>query len=323
MKKYNFLVAFMLFVLGFSACQLEDYSTMEFYKQMVSLLSKENYNIYTDVFPYDDGQPVKQYFSITVSGSQPNPDAFTVELEHDTILFNQYNRSNFDIDTSKYAILLDESRFTIDSYKVEFPANNPDPYVTVGMSVIPDGLSPDSTYFVPISIKNVSRYEVNPDKFNMLFRVAMENYYAEQINVTYYQQKGYKLNDKGEMTSSLNGTKIFAPLSKNSVRVYVGGEIQTSKSTLEEIKDKAMVITVGDDNKVTLRGYGTTQVELIEDAESNYYEEVRKNAVDNTMIKNFVLHYRYRTLKKAATKDTPAEYNSWQYISETLKRLEI
>ena len=322
MKKYIYILLSGVLFINFIACNEEDYSKKEFYKHVVYLLSKENYNVYTDVFPFGDGEKVTKYFSVCCSGSLTNPEGFTVELEEDTILFSQYNRMNYDIDTSKFAHLLPKEYYDVETFTVDYPANNTDPYVRVGITVLPDGLSPDSVYFIPIAIKSVSKYEINPEKKNMLFRVALENYYAEQLTDTYYQLKGNRMNTAGEAIGGITGSKLVRPLSKNSVRLYVGNESQVKNSTIEEIKKFSMVLTVDENNKVIITSYGSAQIEQINDPAWNIYEEVRKNAVDMTVNKYFNIYYRYRTVKTPATDTAPAVYNDWVIVQETLKRIE-
>jgi hypothetical protein len=324
MKKYiNVLLSGLLLTVGFPACNEEDYSSREYYKYVVYLISKEDYNVYTDVFPFDDGNEVTGYFSIGCGGSLSNPEEIIVDLEPDTVLLNLYNRSNFDIDTSKYARMLSEDRYRIETYRAVFPANNSDQYVKVAVSVNPDGLSPDSTYFIPLSIKSVSAYEVNPEKYNMLFRVALENYYAEQKTVTYYQMKGNILNAAGEITGGLSSTKPANPVSKNSIRIFAGGEIQDIKTTtVADIERLAVTLTVDANSHVLISPYKSIEVEQYDGEKWNTYEEVRNNMVDDTVTKYFYLRYRYRTVRTPATATAAAVYNSWIIVQETLKRLE-
>ncbi len=323
MKKYIYVLSCILTV-GFTACNEEDFSEREHYKYVVYLLSTENYNVYSEVFPFENGNEVTGYFSVGCGGSLTNPEEFTVELEPDTVLFDYYNKANFDIDKSKYAHLLSENRYKIETSKVVFPARNTDQYVKVAVTVSPDGLSPDSTYFVPIAIKGVSKYEVNPEKYNLLFRVALENYYAEQLNTTYYQMKGNILNAAGEPTSGIAGTKLARPLSKNSIRVYAGNEAQTTSSTYEDIRKFSIVLTIDETNHVQITPYGSIEVEQLDGGGDpwNTYEEARANAVDETIVKWFYLCYRYRTVKTPATATQPAVYNNWITVKESLKRLE-
>lgn len=53
MKKYVYVLACCILAICFIACNKEEYSSREYYKYVVYLLSKENYNVYSDVFPFD------------------------------------------------------------------------------------------------------------------------------------------------------------------------------------------------------------------------------------------------------------------------------
>jgi len=332
MKKYLIFTLFLL--AGAFACNEEDFSSKEYYKYVLYLISKEDYNVYYDVYPYDDGNRSVGYFSVGCGGSLANPEQVTVYLEPDTVLLNTYNRANFDIDTSKYARLLPESKYSIETMQVSIPADNPEQYVKVAVSVLPDGLSPDSVYFIPLAIKDVSRYEVNPDKYNMLFRVVVENRYAMTQKDTYYSMKGNTLNAAGEALagSGIASTKLARPVSKNTIRLFAGtGPVKAdfgvdpvlSKPSLQELDKYGILLTVDEStSKVTVSPYGTIQVEQVDGDGQNIYAEERNNMVDESVTKYYYIRYRYRTLNKAATPTSEATYNSWVFVQETLKRLE-
>lgn len=323
MKKYIYVLLVFSVFFSLISCDEEDYASKEYYKNVVYLLSKESYNVYSEVHPYDDGKEVVKYFSIGCGGSLTNPEEFTVELGPDDILFNQYNRGNFDIDTSRYAKLLPESRYKIENYSVKFPANNPDQYVKVAISVMPDGLSPDSIYFIPIAIKSISNnYEINEQKSKILYRVSMQNYYAEQIRNTYYQSKGGILDDTGEVVSVISTTKLAKPISKYSTRLYAGTEVQTNKSTVDEINKYSIILTVDENNHIQITSYGTIDVQQIDKEGYNFYEEVVRSAVDATLNKYFHISYKYRLLKTPPTGTSPAVYDKWITVEETLKKLD-
>ncbi|MDR0700416.1 MAG: DUF1735 domain-containing protein [Tannerella sp.] len=329
MKKYILNVWTVCFLtLCLAACNEEDFSSREYYKYVVYLLSKEDYNVYSDVYPFDDGNEVKGYFSIGCGGSLANPEEITVELEADTVLMSKYNRANFDIDTFKFALLLPESRYRIESMRVTIPAGNEDQYVKVPVTVMPDGLSPDSTYFIPLAIKSVSRYEINPEKYNMLFRVSFENRFSELATATYYSMRGNTVNPPDYEVlagSAISSTKLARPLSKNSVRMFAGtGPVKADfgvdpdlvKPTVDELEKYGIILTVDENDSVSITPYGTIQVEQINGDYWNTYEEARNNMVDDTFTQYFYLRYRYRTLKTP-----PDTYNNWITVQETLKRL--
>ncbi|MDR1224817.1 MAG: DUF4361 domain-containing protein [Tannerella sp.] len=331
MKKYIFIIC--LFFAGLVACNEENFSSKEYYRYVLYLLSKEDYNVFSDVYLFDDGNRSTGYFSVGCGGSLANPEEVTVYLEPDTVLLNVYNRSNYDIDTSRYALLMPGDRYSIETMQVVIPAENADQYVKVAVHVLPDGLSPDSTYFIPLAIKSVSKYEVNPDKFNILFRIMVENQYAGMLKDTYYSMKGNTLDDNGEILagSGIAATKLARPLSKNAVRIFAGtGPVRAdfgidpvlSRPTREELDKYGIVLTVRDNNRVNITPYGTIQVEQVDGEGLNIYSEERDNMVDDKVSKYFYLRYRYRTLNKPATESEAAVYNDWLYVRETIRRLD-
>ena len=114
-----------------------------------------------------------------------------------------------------------------------------------------ENLSVDSTYFIPFRIKEASPYEINEDKRNVLYRIYKKNQYASQRNNTYYNSIGYI------GSAFFTSTKVVQPLSYNKIRVYVGSQVYSSSDTKATINKNAMIITVNEDNTVTMSPYST------------------------------------------------------------------
>jgi|AGTN01.3.fsa_nt_gi Domain of unknown function (DUF1735). len=324
MKKIIYLLCGFLFV-GFTACNEEDFSAREHYKYMIYLLSENDYNVFSaeyDLEKITEEGEITAYLTVGCGGSLSNPEEFVVELEPDFVLFDKYNQSNFDIDISRYARLLPEDKYQIESNRVVFPANNADQYVKVPIRVRMEGLSPDSIYFIPIAIKSTSKYEVNKEKSAVLFRITMKNDYAEQLKDTYYQLRGNIVNEDGN-NMSVSSSKLVRPLTKNSVRLYAGSNTQTIQTaTVEEIKKYSIILTVDENNQVQITPYGTIEVEQLDGGQEwNKYEEAKTYA-DAKIVKRFYLYYRYRTLRSLATSTSPAIWDDWVTIKETLRRME-
>jgi len=345
MKKYAYsLVIIFVFAVAYTACNEEDFSSKEYYRYLIYMLSKEDHNVYTVSHPYtEDEDETIGYFSIGCSGSQSNPEEITIVLGSDDILLDKYNLAINGTDSSRYARLLSPDRYHISAMTIEFPAQHKDQYVKVPVYVNSNGLSPDTTYFIPIAIKSARSpsgvFEVNPDKHNMLYRVVVENYYAEQNRNTIYSLRGDELevdakNDSTTQIVILDGevlklvyapfyveTRVIKPLSKNSLRVIAGKEsvAKMAEPTLEELKKKAIILTIADNGSVKISPYGNIQVQQIDGPQIdetpwNIYREERKNMVDETVNKYFYLRYRYRTLLNQTI------YSDWTYVEERLKR---
>jgi hypothetical protein len=296
---------------GFSGCDGDEIYEKEMYRPVLYLLSSGTSNVYTVVIPFKETNAVS-YFSVGCGGSLSNPEEVIIELEPDTVLYDRYNSINYD-DPAMYARLLPSSRYEISSYTVKLPAASPEQYVKVPVKINQQGLSPDSIYFIPVAIKSVSKYEVNPDKSNVLFRVAVENDYAEQINTTVYYQRGTMVT--GSASTPINGSIMFQPLSKDEVRMFAGTRTQTAKSTLDEINTYSIVAKVNADSTITVRPYGTIEVEQLEDEAYNKYYTLLNS--EGKAVDYFDLYYKFRTLVSTG----PDVYSEWTEIKESLQRM--
>jgi hypothetical protein len=304
--------ALIVCLIGITACDNDKLYEKEKYKNVIYLLSGSE-NVYTESYTLSETESVR-YFSVGCGGSLPNPEEVTVTLEPDNVLLNQYNKSNFDINITSYAKLLPADRYEIESYTITIPANPKDQYVKVPVKVRPLGLSPDSIYFIPLAIKSVNRYEVNDEKYNLLYRVTIENEYAQQKTVTYYIKKGTVKNQSNNSETILSGSKIVQPLTGNEVRMFTGNNTQSQTTSVADIKKFAIVVQVKEDKTLDIRPYGTIEVEMLQDDPSyNRYGIVMQGLKEQRV---FSLYYRYRTQNDNGT------YGDWMEVKETLIRVE-
>ena len=294
------------------ACNHDDIYTREQYKTVVYLLSGTS-NVYTESYTLNETEPVR-YFSVGCGGSNPNQEEITVTLQPDnTALLDRYNKNNFDSEAS-YAKVLPADRYEITSYTITIPANSEEQYVKVPVKVRPLGLSPDTIYFIPLAIKSASRYDVNDEKFNMLYRVAIENDYARQSVTTYYTKKGTVRNQSNNGETILSGTKIVQPLSSDKVRMFTGNNTQGQLTTVADIERLAIVVQIKADRTLDITPYGTLQVEMLSANGYNIYDpEVMQGTKAQRIL---YLYYRYRTLNSDGT------YSAWMEVKESLTRIE-
>ena len=299
-----------------TSCDTDSIYKEEQYKTVVYLLSSGADNIFSESYSLSENEPVK-YISIGLGGSNPNKEEIVVTLEYDMRLFDLYNSNNFNSE-DEFAKRLSPRRYEIGSYTVTIPANSKEQYVRVPVKVRPLGLSPDSTYFIPIGIQSVSRYEVNEDKSRMMYHVTIENEYARQIVRTFYTKRGQVMNERTEVETVMTGPKTLIPLTGNKVRMVAGNEREDVITSVEDIEKYSVVITVKDDNTVEVTPYGSLEVEMvdrqIEDQVYNIYDpEVMQGTRAQRM---FLLSYRYRILNDDNT------YGDWIEVRETLTRVE-
>ena len=312
-KKSSIVFAGMLALcfLFCTSCDNDSIYEEEQYKSLVYLLSGTD-NIYTEAYSLNDNESVK-YFSVGCGGSNPNEKEIVVTLEQDIALLNEYNRLNFDFERS-YAKMLPADRFEVGTYSVTIPAKSPEQYVKVPVKVRPLGLSPDTIYFIPLTIKSVSHYEVNYNKYNLLYRVTIENNYARQKVTTYYTKKGTVTDLSTNRETILSGTKIVQPLTKDKIRMFVGNYAQGPASTVADIRMYAIVVEVKANNKIDITPFGSIEIEMVDSDNYNYYNPALMQGTKAQRV--FYLHYRYRILNANGT------YGAWMEMKESLARVE-
>ena len=295
-------------VFGFSGCNTDSIYQEEQYKTLVYLLSGPD-NVFATSYTLNEDEPVR-YVSIGCGGSNSNEQDITVTLEPYPEMLDKYNSLNYDYQ-SEYAKLLPADRYEIESYSVTLPAKSNYHYARLPIKVRPLGLSPDSLYFIPLRIKSVSRYDVNEEKRDVLFRVAIENDYAEQLVPTYYVKSGSMTNP----ITVLSGTKLVQPLEKDKVRMFVGNEIYGSTTTVEDIERLSIVVQINEDNSLTITPYGSMEVEMLDNV--NGYNRYVPDLVQGTSKQRvFYLNYRFRLKQSNGT------YSGWREVEERLIRVE-
>lgn len=285
-------------------CSNEAIYQDEHYKTQVFLLSGAD-NIYGTSYTLNEVDPVR-FVTIGCGGSNTNEKDIVVTLEPNPEMLDKFNNLNYDYE-SEYAQLLSADRYEIESYSVTLPAHSDYHYVRMPVKVKPLGLSPDSLYFIPLKIRSVSNYEVNEDKQDVLFRVAIENDYAQQLVPTYYTKSGTMSNP----LAMLSGTKLVQPLAKNKVRMFIGNETYSNNTTAADINRLSVVVQIKEDNTLEVLPFGSIDVEMIDDvAGYNRYVPDLKQGL--TIQRVFYLSYRFRL----------SGTSEWRVVQERLIRVE-
>lgn len=286
MKSKLYIALALLAGLALTSCDEDAQFRGELYKKVIYVLSNTDYTFETE---HALGETSTGYVTVYCGGTEHITEDVTVQLEYDNEAVGKYNYINYDLDESRYAHELDPSHYTIDDYSVVLKANSPDNYSLLPIKINPDGLSPDSIYFIPLRIKSVSAHEINPDKQYVMYRVLLKNDYATMKTTTYYQVTG--IETRGSDAAGISITRIVAPVSKNQVRFFAGTTTYNPTTvTKEEISKLALVATINADKSISISSYSGCEVEQIDDPESNFCEvNARKQYV-------FHLHYRYKDL---------------------------
>ncbi|GAA4782652.1 DUF4361 domain-containing protein [Olivibacter ginsenosidimutans] len=264
-----------------TSCKDNELFEKEMYKNVVALISSEYYNTFQEEVPLT-GEEFVGYIAASAGGTHATDKDLVIEFAEDSLQFNYYNFSVFDADSNLYARLLPKQHYEIPDYKITIPAGE-----RTGKTLIkikPEGLSPDSTYFVSLKIKENSNVEVNEEKNTVLYQVLIKNAYASQASDELYTMSGY-LNE-----AVTAGNKKMFPLSRNKVRIIAGNE--TFESNVDHINKTAIVLEVTDDNKVLITPYKDIEVSQV-DGDPNYPNTFKTEESFGRKYNSFLLAYDY------------------------------
>ena len=252
------------------------------YKNEVSLISSENHNVFQEVV-HMTGEEIIGYVAASAGGTLAPAKDLVVGLEEDAEPLKEYNWANFDAAEELYAKLLPQDKYEIMDDKVVIKAGE-----RTGRTMIklrPEGLSPDSTYFIGLKVVDKSGVEINPKKSTMLYQVSFQNDYASQVNSSMYMMTGVK-----DDVIPVAANKRLFPLAHNRVRLTAGNELFEPK--LANIDKNSMILEIDDSNRVTIKPYKTIHVvQLDNDPKYPNTFQVEESFGKKTNV--FLISYQY------------------------------
>lgn len=289
------LIGILLF--AFLSCE-EDLLNKEHYKNVIYLKSDEN-NIFS--YPHAMNDSITTgYITVGSAGSMPLKNDALISLKLDYEKLEEYNYRNFGNDSAKYIQLVPEERFLLPSFETHIKAGELSATSFMPIKLDVNGLSPDTTYMLPFSIKSSDSIEVNEKKNYVFYRVNLINKYSSASSRT-YKMKGTKETVLGEnqtVVSNITTNKTLLPLASNQVRLFP--ENIASSTVLKDIENKTIILVINDDNTVRIKPYKNIEIEQIKE---NLYDPEEKI---------FTLNYKYKL---------PGAQN-WVTIFEMLTRIE-
>lgn len=299
-----------LFLVLLAACEGSERFEVEMYKKVVYVLSKEDDKVFSEIHSLDEEVSIGNV-AVLIGGLTPIDQEAIVELEMDSTSMDAYNEKYYGLDSSKYISALDPSYYEIPSFKVVVKTGGNNPRGLMPIKIRPEGLSPDSAYFIPLRIKSTSAYEVNPKRANVLYRVYIKNKFADQKEETIYSMRGDR-QDEGKFAYAIMANKRMFPLTKNKMRTTV--EQSTYENKPDVINKNSLVIELNADSTLNLTPYNNDylDLEMVPKTEYNRY------GPDIIGVKRFYLSYKYRR------RDNPNDNwpSSWITITEKMLRVE-
>ena len=276
-------------ILLLSACNDSEVFEKEQYKHVFSFISDADH-ITKKMFNLSDSIRTG-YIALSMGGSNPTGADVTVDIVKAPDVLNQYNLSQFEYAVDKYAKMLPESNYEIPTLKCVIKAGEIGG--AIPFTVHPEGLSPDSVYYLPLKINGYNRYEVNPARNYLLYQIQIENTWAKgTTNGSQYTMSALRYENGSTSAVSVPGTKALYPISAKRVRTMVGNESFDGKRANLDLL--AIYLDIADDGKVTIRPYkdiDVTQLDGDEDYPNKYFLE--KTSYNKNKYHNFLLHYKY------------------------------
>lgn len=312
-KKINIILCTVIGTL--SACNEYDFE-QEQYRNDISLLSNSELIYDRQVASLEEENPT-MYVVATVSGSQPSAQAHHVVLQESDSLLKAYNKSNFDIETERFAKLLPQACYEFPNMEMDIEAGASKAMFPVHLKNL-DRISPDSTYFLNYVIDRDKTLDYNPKKAHVLLRIYKENYYASTKTATHYNYTSSTIvipnpNGSPEIRRPTSTNQVF-PIGANSVRMMAGDEdMGDYKTARKRIVSQSIILEIGDQQpenplarNLTIRAH-----DAVDDVDATPADVVQLTPIgeyDNTFLlnvirtpdgratyyKEFRLHYKYR-----------------------------
>lgn len=309
MRIVNTAATILLCIL-FASCEGDEIFQEELYERIVYVLTKEEDKVFSEVHSLDN-EISEGYVSVLVSGSTSIVEPVTVEFESDHEALDKYNVKMFGVDESLYLRPLDESFYDIPKMSIVITPGEMLPRGLFPIRIKPEGLSPDSIYFIPLKLKSASPYTISETNSSVLYRVYIKNKYANQKDRTLYSMSGERMVGDN-LPYSISGNKILLPLSKNKVRTTVD-QRSSYETSLQAINTSCMVVEVVKDSSLVITPYNSDYMEL-EMVQKENCNKYRKDILGKY---RFYLSYRYRS--RSSVNDG---WGEWTTINESLMRYE-
>ena len=183
------LITILALIIALSSCNDDALFEKEMYKNVVALISSDYYNTFEEVVTLSPtGEEATGYIAACTGGTHAPKKNMVIGLEEDLTSLEFYNRSLYDVDEACYAKFLPSDKYEIVDYKIQINAGE-----RTGRTMIkirPEGLSPDSTYFVGLKATDISGVEINESKNTILYQILIKNAYATQGENVFYSMTG-------------------------------------------------------------------------------------------------------------------------------------
>lgn len=301
----NIIIAFGAIMI--MSCSGYDFDQEQF-KNEINLLSNSQSIYDKQVATIRDEMDDTIYIVAGLSGTLPHEKDLEVTIVEADSLFDSYNKSNFDIDSSRFAKILPDHCFEIPQLSTKIKAGEFKAFFPVYLRNL-GSLSPDTLYFINYKIDPERSDAFNEEKQEVLLQIFMKNDYATTQSNTFYNFNSSFITTLGDDSAvprrPTSSVQVF-PVGEHSVRMLAGDEnMGEYRTALDRINDRSIVVTVKDKTPqnpaarfVKIESYKNLEIKQLppDDIYDNTY---LINAVTSpggriNYYKEFRLHYQYR-----------------------------
>lgn len=305
MKNILSIIFTFILILAFASCEEYDFE-QEQYKNEVSLLSNSA-SLYDRQIAEikSDGDII--YIVAALSGTNSSKETFKVGLIEEDSLFHAYNKSNFDIDATRFARMLPKECYELPELQMDIIPGTFQAKFPVLLKNL-ERLSPDTTYFLNYELDPENTSVFNPKKNKVLYRIFKKNDYATTKTNTFYNYTSSFVTtmvEGGVVRRPTSANQVF-PIGEHSVRMLAGDEEMGDYITaLTRINARSIVVNIENQTDynsaakhVTIESYKDIDVEQLPPSgiyDNTYLVNIISTPDGrSTYYKEFRLHYKYR-----------------------------
>lgn len=237
-NKLVFFSAAFAAILSASSCEKE-FDQIEAYKKNIYLVHSENM-IHHFIHPFQ-AKPSKGFITVYCSGSILPDRDIEIDIEFDDKIVEEYNFIEFEHDSSRYVQKLSQENFDIPSFTVSIKKG--ELYSNMPILLDSRGLSPDTTYVIPLRIKQVNEYEINEELSSILYAIRLENEYSGQ-----YRMAGTLTDTASGYEQQVFKDKKIVPIDEFTSRMFIAAENENPAN----IPTHTLTFTVKSDNSVVI-----------------------------------------------------------------------
>lgn len=269
-----------------ASCERDEVFEKEQYKNVIALISESD-NVSRKL--HSLGMESIGYVAASIGGTNPTEKDIRINLVEDPFFIDDFNKTNFDLDKTKYVKVLPKSHYDIENYQLTVPAGEIGGKLPIRLNV--DGLSPDSAYFISLRIESASAYEVNPEKNFVLYQIRIKNWWAVGDGSSSYNMSIKQRESGSSSEIQMPGRKVMHPLTVNQVRIMAGNE--TFSSNINVFNKYALILTIQDDKSVTIAPYKNVEVTQV-NGDPDFPNIFKIDDDGFKKYKTFLLRYNYK-----------------------------